>query len=174
VLFWIFEWLSDLSPAGLLFLFLLYFTPTIAALFRKRNWILKLVKVFCLNFLLGWTLFGWYAAWKYALAAEPRFIAWFVAAMKAWWKRVEEEEAKYLAERDKNASSNWAAAPSNTPTFEFPPIPQPTEYTYICPNGIDGLKTCVSCKGTTLPCHDCGGWRRVYCSDCQGTGTIRR
>jgi hypothetical protein len=168
VLFWILEWFSDLSPAGLLFLFLLYFTPTFAALFRKRNWILKLVKVFCLNFFLGWTLFGWYIAWKYALAAEARFIAWFVAAMRAWWKRVEEEDA------NRNAPSTWAPAPSQTPTFEFPPTPQPTEYTYICPNGIDGLKTCVSCRGVNLPCYDCGGARRVYCSDCQGRGQITK
>jgi hypothetical protein len=54
----------------MLTLFLLFFMPTIIAIARG----VSPLGVFLVNFFLGWTVIGWWAALIWSLAAGPRVI----------------------------------------------------------------------------------------------------
>jgi len=52
----------------LLFLFVMYWVPTIIAVLRRTPFALSVAAV---NFFLGWTVIGWFVALIMALAAAP-------------------------------------------------------------------------------------------------------
>lgn len=55
----------------ILFLFVLYWLPTLIAIVRQTP---SALGVAMLNFFLGWTVIGWIMALVWALAAPPRII----------------------------------------------------------------------------------------------------
>ena len=51
----------------ILFLIIIYFLPTIIALYKQRD---NTVAIFTLNFLTGWTFLGWMGALVWALTTD--------------------------------------------------------------------------------------------------------
>lgn len=61
--------LGILSPIGVLFFILLYFTPSIVAFSNKKS---NTTAIVVLNFFLGWSLIGWIVALVWAVSKDNK------------------------------------------------------------------------------------------------------
>ncbi len=61
--------LGILSPIGVLFFILLYFTPSIVAFSNKKS---NTTAIVVLNFFLGWSLIGWIIALVWAVSKDNK------------------------------------------------------------------------------------------------------
>ena len=61
--------LGILSPIGVLFFILLYFTPSIVAFSNKKS---NTTAIIVLNFFLGWSLIGWIIALVWAVSKDNK------------------------------------------------------------------------------------------------------
>jgi len=68
LLFFFSGFLGSITGAAALFLFCLYFFPTLIAILRGRH---NTGAIFLLNFFLGWTFVGWIISLVWAVSSNP-------------------------------------------------------------------------------------------------------
>ena len=143
-----------MTAIGALLFWLLYFSPSIAAVWRRMTDPelagKPLGNVFFINAFLGWTVLGW-------------FVAWFMVITKRFG------EAVQMSAYSQSTGAAW-----NTPK-------QANSTCFHC--GGSGRMTCTSCGGAgseyaqpavgmaqPAGCSTCSRTGRITCYYCHGTG----